>query len=804
MKLKLIQLIIFLGLYSQMVSAQYLVSGTITDAKTKKAIPGASVYVNELKMGANTNKDGRFELPRLKAGSLLLEISSGGFKKQLQRVIIHQDTALHFSLMASVSELEEVVVTAVSRSTALNLSPIIIKPVDATTLLQNSATNLIDGLKNVPGVSQITTGAGISKPTIRGLGYNRVISLYNGIRQEGQQWGDEHGIEIDEYSIDRVEIVKGPGSLMYGSDGIAGVINFLTPKAPALGQIKTQFTSNFQTNNQLMGYSLSNAGNKGGIQWLGRMSYKLAGNYKNSNDGKVYNSGLREHDGNLFIGVNRKWGYAHVTVSSFNTTLNMPEGDRDSLGNFVYATPDGSGGTREVTANNADLQGYFIGFPHQKVSHFRVLSNQYFLLKNGTLHLDLGFQNNQRKEFGDVLHPNDMALFFDLNTYNYQLRYNLKEHKGWETSVGSSGMYQTNKNRGLEFLIPEYQLLDMGGFACTQKSFGQLTLAGGIRIDNRRITSKKLILNNQDEPVELENDSTSVKFAGFTKNYSSYAGSVGLSYQLNKQSTLKFNLSRGFRAPNIGEIASNGKHEGTLRYEYGTVNLQPETSHQIDLAYFLHSDHLSIEVSPFVNFIRNYIYSEKMKNATGGDSIPDPNDPTPAFQFTQGNATLLGGEIYVDLHPHPLDWLHLENTFSYVQATQQHQPDSTRYLPFIPAPKYRGELKAQFNKVGKRLSNWYAKVAIDHYFEQNRYFKAYETETATPAYTLLSAGVGTSIQAFGVDKLLSLYISADNLTDLAFQSNLSRLKYAPQNPATGRTGIFNMGRNLSVKMVLNF
>ena len=177
--------------------------------------------------------------------------------------------------------------------------------------------------------------------------------------------------------------------------------------------------------------------------------------------------------------------------------------------------------------------------------------------------------------------------------------------------------------------------------------------------------------------------------------------------------------------------------------------------------------------------------------------------PAPAFQFAQSSATLLGGEIYLDVHPHPLDWLHIENSFSYVQATQNKQPDSTRHLPFIPAPKYRGELKAQFKKVGKKLTNAYVKFGVDYYFQQNRIFKAYETETRTGSYTLLSAGLGANVKAFNRPKFMTVYISAENLADISYQSHLSRLKYAPNNPLTGRTGVYNMGRNFSVKLVFN-
>lgn len=795
---KFISLVAFL-IATININAQNKISGNIKSDENEN-LTGVSIYFTDLKTGTVTDVNGNYLITNIKAGTYLLDISYIGYKSIIKKVTIQKDTLIDFVLTPAVSELNEVIVTGVSRSTELKSNPVIVKTVDKITLNQNTSSNVIDALKNIPGVSQITTGAAISKPTIRGLGYNRVITLNNGIRQEGQQWGDEHGIEIDQYTVDRVEIVKGPGSLMYGSDGIAGVLNFLAPKTPPIGQIKTQLITNYQTNNHLIGYSLSNAGNKNGFQWHGRFSNTFAGNYQNAYDGKVLNSGFKEYNGSLFLGINKNWGHAHVTISTFNQTINLPEGERDSLGKFTFVNSNGD----DVIATTSDYAGYKIGFPHQKINHFRVSSNNYFILKKGTINADFGFQNNKRKEFGDPTNPKDIDLFFDLNTFNYNVRYNVEKKNGWETSFGISGMQQSNTNKGIEFLIPAYHFFDVGAFAFTQKTVDKITVAGGLRFDNRSINSKELYLDSLEQPVAVPDASAELKFNTIRKNFNGVSGSIGLSYQINKMSTLKFNVSRGFRAPNIGELASNGRHEGTFRYEIGNPNLKSEISHQIDIAYFLNSEHVTFELTPFVNFISNYVYTEKLKGFDGNDSIPDPADPAPAFQFKSGNAIMLGGEIYFDIHPHPLDWLHIENSFSYVQATQQNQPDSSKYLPFIPAPKYRCELKAQFNKVSTTLSNAYVKFGVDYYFAQNKFFSANGTETATPAYTLLSAGIGADIKCFNRKDFMSLYISGENLANVAYQNNLSRLKYAPENLATGRIGIFNMGRNISVKLLMNF
>jgi len=788
----LIKKICFFGaifLATPLLMAQYKLSGTIKDSDNKEPLKNASIYFTDLKKNTTTDQNGSYFFENLKEGKYFVEISHSNYSTFLATIDVKNDTIANFELQKSAKEIAEVVVTAVSRASELKKIPVVIKSIDQSQINQNSSTNIIDGLKNIPGINQITTGAAISKPVIRGLGYNRVITLVNGIRQEGQQWGDEHGIEIDDYSVGKVEIVKGPGSLMYGSDGIAGVLNFISQKAPSDGKIENQLNTNYQSNNNLIANSFSNRGNKNGFVWEGRITNKMAGNYENKYDGKVYNSGFKENDGNLMLGINKNWGHSYFNFSTYNNTLNIVEGERDADGKFTYINGNGD----EITATDADYKGYKTGFPHQKINHLRFTSNNYFLLKSGTINADFAFQNNKRREFGDATNPNDTELYFDLNTFNYNVRYNLKESKNWETSFGIGGMQQSNTNKGLEALIPDYNFFDIGAFVYTQKKFNEnLTLAGGLRFDNRNVDSKEML------------EDSDVKFSKFNKNYNGISGSLGLSYQMNPQSTLKVNLSRGFRAPNIAELASNGVHEGTFKYELGDINLKSEISHQIDVAYFLNSDHITFEFTPFINFISNYIYTEKLQDANGNDVIIDPSNPVPAFKFTQGNAQLFGGEIFVDIHPHPFDWLHLENSFSYVRATQNNRADNEKFLPFIPAPKYRGEIKTQFKEVNNTFSEFYAKFSVDHYFKQNNIFSAFDTETSTPAYTLLSVGVGTNIKAFGKKDFFNLFISGENLANVAYQNHLSRLKYAPENLATGRVGVFNMGRNISTKLVINF
>ena len=776
-------------------------TGSVTDATSGEALPGATIYFPDLKRATATTADGSFQLASLPRGRFLMQVRFVGYTTVVRTVDTGTGQPLTIALAPAATEIGQVVVTGVSASTELRRSPVPTSVVDQTRLRQTAATNAVDAIAHTPGLSQITTGAAISKPVIRGLGSNRLVTLNNGAKQEGQQWGDEHGIEIDEYSVDRVEIIKGPGSLLYGSDALAGVINFLPPEPVDEGRIIGSVAANYQTNNYLQGYSLMNAGNLHGLNWMVRGTGKLAGNYRNRYDGRVYNSGFRELDGSGYVGVNKSWGYSHITFNSFNQELGLVEGDRDSVsGRFlkqvaIGGDPDNIAG---VPVTDADLRGYGLDVPRQQINHLRIGTDNSFILGQSRLTLNVGVQQNLRREFGNAADPEEKSLFFQLRTVDYAVRYFLPEMKGWQTTVGVSGMRQENQNKGVEFLIPAYQLTDGGVFVLTKKTFGKLDLSGGLRYDLRRITADRLLLDQDERPATSGEE----KFPGFQTTFRNVSGSVGGAFSATDKLVVKANLARGFRAPNIAELGSNGQHEGTIRYEIGEPGLKAETSFQVDGGISYTSDHVGLSVDAFRNGISNYIFPARLLNASGSaDSVATTGDPV--FRYGQGNARLAGGEITVDLHPHPLDWLHFENSFSMVRAIQFDQPVGQKYLPFIPADRLQSELRVNFRKVGTtRLHNLYARGGVEHTFAQNRVFSAFETETRTPGYTLVNVGLGSDVTD-GKDKtLFSVYLTATNLFDVGYQSHLSRLKYAAYNPSNGRTGVYNQGRNMSVRVVV--
>ena len=779
-------------------------AGRLTDAKTGEGLPGANIVFPDLKQGTATDGSGNFSFSNLPRGRFTVQVTSLGYNTVTQLVDTGNGQPLNLALTPAATEIGQVVVTGVSQATAVRRSPVPTVVVDRTRLNQTSATNAVDAIAHVPGLSQITTGAAISKPVVRGLSYNRVVTLNNGARQEGQQWGDEHGIELDQYGVDHVEIIKGPGSLLYGSDAMAGVINFLAPDPLPEGRITAQGIVNYQTNNNLQGYSLENAGNIHGLNWRVRGTRKVAADYQNRYDGRVFNSGFNEWDAGGYVGVNKSWGYTHLTFTTFNQNLGLTEGTRDSLsGRFVRDAVVGGQVVSQVVSDD-ELHTYSLFVPRQRINHMRVGIDNSFIVgdQGGRLAVQANYQQNLRREFGNVLAPDVPNLYFQLRTADAAVRYFLPEMHGYGVVVGASGERQQNRNLGLEFLIPAYDLTEGGVFGVVKKSVGKLDLSGGVRYDVRRIDAQTLYLGANEQPVPAGTPGAETKFPGFRSTFSNYSGSIGGAYNVNERLTFKADVARGFRAPNIAELGANGVHEGTIRYEVGNPNLKAETSLQLDAGVSYASDHVRFSLDAFENSIDGYIFSRRVLNRTGTDSLVSRSPAIGLFEYVQGRARLLGGEATLDFHPHPLDWLHFENSFSMVRARQLEVPADQQYLPFIPPDRFQSELRGNFRRQGKRLTNVYARVQLEQNFAQNRFFGAFDTETATPAYTLFNAGAGTDVADAQGKTLFSIYLTANNLFDVAYQSHLSRLKYEDVNYATGRRGVFNLGRTLSVKLVV--
>ena len=677
--------------------------------------------------------------------------------------------------------LNEIMVTGVTGDTKLKHATAPVSIVTPQILRATASTNIIDAISHQPGISQLTTGGSISKPIIRGLGYNRVVVMSEGVRQEGQQWGDEHGVEVDGSSVGSVEILKGPASLMYGSDAMAGVVILHAQPTPAEGEIRANVSSEYQTNNGLFGYHLSMAGHQKGFVWDAHYSDKMAHAYKNKYDGYVPGSQFRERAGRLMLGVNKAWGHSRLAWTAYHLTPGIIEGERDpETGELEHE--EGFTG-----------HGYGKSLPFQQVRHYKLVWDNSLNLSSGYLKAIIGYQQNRRQEFEES--SDEYELYFKLHTLTYDLRYITNEWDGWKLSAGVGGMYQKSDNEGEEYLIPDYRLFDFGIYATATKAIGgRWTLNGGVRYDHRRLHGNEL----------MEDDE--MRFTDFSRHFNGLTGSIGAVCNINEYFNLRLNLARGFRTPNMSELASNGVHEGSVRYELGNQQLKAEYSLQADLGLDYTSRYVSAQVALFANRIDNYIFTHRLNQEIEEGYL--------TYAYTQGDARLLGFEAGVDFHP--IHSVHFSNTFSYVDAQLMHASEDTKYLPFTPAPHWTSELKWELfhhshTTINHRhstdavhrslLNNLYVAVGLDCYLKQTHIYRADDTETETPGYALLSLSAGTDIQVKG-RKVAELYVTADNLLDKAYQNHLSRLKYADENTVTGRRGVFNMGRNITFKLVI--
>jgi iron complex outermembrane receptor protein len=786
-------------------------SGKVVDSLTGKGIAGASVYIADLKLGAIADESGAYQFANLPTGTYLVEAHAIGHSTQIKNITVTEKAVLDFFLGLQYTEESPVVITGLSKATQIKRSPVPIVMMNHQALVTIQSTNIIDAITRLPGVTQLTTGPNVSKPFIRGLGYNRILTLYDGVRQEGQQWGDEHGIEVDQYGVDRAEVIKGPASLTFGSDALAGVVNLIPTPPAAEGKIQGDILAEFQSNNGLFGGSAMLEGTKNGFEWMGRLSHKQASNYSDNVDGRVYNTAFNENDATISLGLHRAFGYAHLNISMYDNLQEIPDGSRDSATRQFTKQITDSDAYRPVVTDQ-ELHSYAITTLHQHVQLFHAYSTNNFALGTGRLTVNLGFERSVRREYSHPQQPDVPGLYLQLNSYVYDVKYYFPSFDGWDITTGLNGMYQQNTaTNGTEFIIPSFNQFDIGPFAMVKKTFGKLDLAGGLRLDSRSFTNQQMytVSNGIDYDTPVYGSDTVGTYQAFPyyhKIFTGYSGSLGITYSFSNRWSAKANIARGYRAPNISEISANGVHPGTGIYQVGNPDFNPEFNVQEDLGLNFNTKIAVINFSIFYNSITDYIFNEKILNVYGADSTREGND---VYQYRQGRAALYGGELSFDIHP--IEYLHFENTLSLVYGNLLASPgkpitDSTRYLPDIPPLHGISELQYDFTNKNLHLVNGFVKVAAAFSGPQNRVYLADNTETPTPGYTLIDAGVGAGFTNRKNKLLFNLYVFANNIFDVVYQDHLSRLKYFEPYPTSPilHHGIYNMGRNISVKVDFPF
>ncbi|WP_395047465.1 TonB-dependent receptor plug domain-containing protein [Flavobacterium sp.] len=586
-------------------------------------------------------------------------------------------------------------------------------------LQQKGAATLMEGLASIPGVSQVSTGTSIGKPVIRGLSGNRVLVYTQGVRLENQQFGEEHGLGLSDSGIESVEVIKGPASLLYGSDALGGVLYFNPEKFAKPNSYFSDFSQKFFSNTQGSNTSFGLKSSSENWKFLIRGGYNNHGDYKIPNDSLVTNTRFEEAD------VKSAIGYSNPKFASVL---------RYNLNNLNLGIPEEMG--LQTSKRNPD-------YPRQGVvNHILSLHNNFFF-KNSKLDADFGYISNNRKEFEDSTTP---VLEMNLNTLNYDLKYYLPKIGKLETIIGVQGMSQTNRNSGSELLIPDANTNDIGALVTTNYEWNSNVIQAGFRFDTRKINTKTNGVIGDEGYFESIN-----------KKFNSFNASLGYKTKLTDNLSFRFNVASGFRSPNLAELTSNGVHEGSNRYEIGNSNLKNEQNIQTDLNLEYGNSHFEFFANGFYNHINNYIFISPNGNIIDGNNVHD---------YLQANAKLYGGEFGIHFHPHPLDWLHITSSFETVTG----QKENAEYLPLIPANKWNNNIRTEFD-----INNWikkgFATVNVESIFKQNNNSTF---ETKSDDYTLVNLGLGGNVNINKAN--FDVSINANNMLNKSYISHLSRLK----------------------------
>lgn len=726
-------LALFMG-FSFVALSQNKISGVITDSN-KQPLSGVSVYAPAIQANTTSDANGFYSFSRIPSGKITFIFSYVGFTTLQKDFQVSEDgLQADIVLQEDVHLMDEVIIsTAFNKLQSQNVMKVEHESIKS--LQQKGITTLIEGLTTIPGVSQISTGASIGKPVIRGLSSNRVLVYSQGVRLENQQFGDEHGLGLNDSGIESVEVIKGPASLLYGSDALGGVLYFVPEKFANANTIKADVDQKYFSNTQGSSTSLGLKGSTDKWKFLGRGSYTTHSDYEIAGGDKVTNTRYNELDLKGGIGYNTEKVSSIFRYNFNRLDLGMPE----------------DGIAEQSNSKKTE-------FPRQAVdNHIMSLHNKIFF-KNSSLDADFGYIMNYRQEFED---SPEAALDMHLRTFNYDLKYNFPKTSKIEVIAGIQGMHQKNDNFGEEFLIPNATTTDFGVFGTANYEWEKSAVQAGLRYDHRNLTSEANgILGDEGSFEALDLD------------FDSFNASLGYKTNLTKNLLLRLNLASGFRAPNLAELTSNGVHEGTNRYEIGDSNLDKEQNFQVDLNVEYDSEHFEFFANAFYNYIDNYIYA-----APSAEMIED----YVIYNYRQDNARLYGGEVGFHFHPHPLDWLHIETSFETVTAKKE----GGDYLPLIPANTWSNTIRTEFG-IKEWLSSGYARVNSTSTFAQTN---TDANETNSPAYTLINAGFGGKIKMS--NNSFDFSVSANNIFDKEYISHLSRLKI-DEIPNIGRSIILGL------------
>ena len=765
----------------------YSLSGYVIDKQTKSPLENAVVRLSDNEY-TSTNNKGYFLVKNLSRGNYKLQVILMGHKEYFKKINLRDNISITIPMVFDINSLSEIVVEGKTQKRKIKEASLVSNEVSEVFLQENRESSLMQTLKKIAGVSTITIGSGQSKPVIRGLGFNRLAVIQNGIKHEAQQWGRDHGLEIDQYGINEIQVIKGPVSLMYGSDAIAGVVNIKQDHIPNPNTFSGEVNLLTETNNDLYGISAGIEYRKDKWYYRSRLTYRDYADYKVPTNTINYDNYVFElHNNNLrnTAGkeVNTSFSFGYVSdkfkTETFISNVNGKNGFfANAMGMEVRLS--------EIGYDNSNRD---IDLPYHTLNHFKVINNSTFIFDKHQLKIGLGYQNSLRQEYteptphGYMPKPDSSKeREFNKNTYTLNItdEFKLNNH---EIVVGANAEYQDNKLGGWGFLIPEYKRFTAGVFAYDKhKVKDNLYLQAGLRYDFGVVKTEEYFDWFQSE-VDNTNGTTSLIYTQRSKNESidlnNISASIGMSYIKDKMS-YKLNIGKSFRIPLANELASDGVNYHMYRFEKGNSDLDAESSYQLDTEVAYETETTTISLTPFVNYFDNYIYLNPTSNYYETIQI---------YEFTQAEVFRFGGEIYASIKP--LENLQLEASLEYVYAKQQSGPKKDFTLPFSPPLSSLFIASYIMKDVGfvkkpQLRADFRVTVKQD---------EIVPPEEVTEHYNVLGVSFLSEIDLFNSEKPTRLRIKVNNVFDTKFYDHTSfyRLIDIPE-----------AGRNLSVSLTIPF
>jgi iron complex outermembrane receptor protein len=720
--------------------AQAVLSGSVLDADAGSALPYASVSVPELHIGTRTDSAGAFTLRIPHPGTFTVQVTLLGRESHFEEIAVAgQPIVLTVKLRPSQMELRQVDVVGTQVNAPRN-NPRQVDAMSADEMRERGALSVSDAVAKLPGVTQLTTGVGISKPVIRGLYGNRVQVNALGQRFDNQQWQDEHGLGLSAVGIDRVEVIKGPAALLYGSDAIGGVINVIEEKPAPVGTTEqnAQLGLMSNTGGGSLSYGVKKSTEK--LWWRLAAGADSHGDYASGGDVRVLNSRFAMYNAKGSLGWRKgRWtsaNHVHVSFSQFG---------------FVFDTAARS-------TDDARLSRSFAG-PHHQVL-FAVFGSENTLYGERTKwRINLGWTSNQRQEQEG---GNKISLDMLLNTGSLvaQATTRMGEHGSWTNGI--SLLYQTNTNLGSRIIVPDATTLEGSAYSYYRHRLNKAVIEGGLRVDDRAI-STLATLNLNPPGAEVE---------PFDKSWTAVNGSLGLAWDPSEPLNVKANVSSGYRSGNLAELSSNGLHEGTARFEIGDPSLRVERNICAELGFTWEwKEQLEVSVAGYRNQFFDYIYLAPTGTEYIGFQV---------YRFRQADAVLQGGEFVLDLHPKALRKIDARIAYNLVRA----EKGDGSPLPFIPADRLMAEVRFMPSE------RFWIRPGAVNVMAQDR---PDDFETATPGYTLFNVQAGAELK--WNKHPLKVSIFCNNLLDERYVDHLSRFKYFRLN---------DVGRNVGLSLQLTF